>query len=220
MSLLMALGVGIGFGRTYTARIAAGTTTPLIHIHGAVFGTWMLLFIAQAGLVATGRTRLHRQIGVAGGFLAALMLAIGPVVAVIATRHGGPPNPTGDPAVSQIFANSFLLFGPLRDILVFGSLTGAAIVLNRDVETHKRLMLMGTLGGLGPAGFVRLARGPLGFAIVIVLMISGPVYDWVMHKRFYAAYGWGIAVNLLTFAVFALLAQTAAWQSFAKTLID
>jgi len=123
-----------------------------------------------------------------------------------------------------------VLFGPLRDILVFGSLTGAAIVLNRDVETHKRLMLMGTLGGLGPAGFTRLAGGlgnlltlelrPLGFAIVIVLMVSGPVYDWVMHKRFYAAYGWGIAVNLLSFAVFALLAQTDAWQSFAKTLIE
>ena len=211
MSLLMALGVGIGFGRTYTARIAAGTTTPLIHIHGAVFGIWMLLFIAQAGLVATGRTRLHRQVGVAGAFFAVLMLVLGPLTGVIAARHGyphGPVNPL-----------SFLLFAALRDIFVFGSLTGAAIALNRDVETHKRLMLMGTLGGLGPAGFVRLA-GPLGYALVIVLMVSGPVYDWVMHKRFYAAYGWGIAVSLLSVPVFALLAQTDAWQSFAKTLID
>src|SRR5262249_29187785 len=146
------------------------------------FGTWMLLFIAQAGLIATGRTRLHRQIGVAGGFLTALMLAIGPVVAVIATRHGGPPN---TPPSDQIFVRSFLRFGPRGDILAFGSLTGAAIALNRDVETHKRLMLMGTLGGLGPAGFTRLGIGVLGgpagallgFALVLVLMVSGPVYD-------------------------------------------
>src|SRR5689334_9893419 len=112
VSLLMAAGVGMGFARTYSARIAAGTTTPLIHVHGAGFAVWMLLFIAQAMLVASGRRRLHRQVGVAGVFFAALMLVIGTVTGVIAARHGyGGPYPDG---VNPL---SFLLFAPIRDML-------------------------------------------------------------------------------------------------------
>src|SRR5580765_3242439 len=74
MSILMATGIGIGFSRTYSRRIAAGTTTPLIHVHGAVFAAWMVLFVLQTALVASGNTRLHRRVGVAGVFFAVLML--------------------------------------------------------------------------------------------------------------------------------------------------
>jgi len=197
VSLLMATGVGMGFARTYSARIAAGSTTPLIHVHGAVFAVWMLLFIAQTMLVASGRTRLHRQVGVAGVFFAALMLVIGTVTGMVAARHGyGGPYPDG---VNPLL---FLLFAPIRDMLVFGSLTGAAIVLRRDVETHKRLMVMATLGGLAPAGFVRIAGEPIGIGAILVLLAAGPVYDWLMQRRFYGAYIWGIAVTLLSSALF------------------
>lgn len=215
MSLLIAAGVGMGFARTYSARIAAGTTTPLIHVHGAVFGVWMLLFIAQTLLVALGRTRRHRQVGVAGVFFAALMLVVGTVTGVIAARHGyGGPYPDG---VNPL---SFLLYAPIRDMLVFGTLTGLAIVLRRDVETHKRLMVMATLGGLAPAGFVRIAGEGIGIGAILVLLSAGPVYDWLTQRRVYGAYIWGIAVTLLSSAVFSRLAETAAWQSFARTLVD
>lgn len=215
MSLIMAGGVGLGFARTYSLRIAAGTTTPLIHVHGAVFAVWMLLFIAQTMLVASGRTRLHRQVGVAGVFFAALMLVVGTVTGVVAARHGyGGPFPDG---VNPL---SFLLFAPLRDMLVFGALTGAAIVLRRDVDTHKRLMVMGTLGGLAPAGFVRIAGEAVGVPLILVLLVAGPVYDWLVHRRFYAAYAWGIGVTILSSLLFERLAETAAWQSFARTLVE
>jgi len=215
MSILMAAGVGVGFARTYSARIVAGTTTPLIHVHSAVFAMWMVLFIAQAALVSLGKTRLHRRVGVAGVFFAVLMLVIGTVTGVIAARHGySGPFPSGDSPVS------FLLFAPIRDMLVFGSLTGVAIVLRRDVESHKRLMVMATLGGLAPAGFVRIAGNAIGIAVVIALLLAGPVYDWLMHRRIYGAYVWGIAVTLLSSALFTLLAETGAWQSFAQTLVE
>src|SRR5215471_14750365 len=84
MSILMAAGVFAGFAQTYSRRIAAGTTTPLIHVHGAVFGAWMILFIAQAMFVALGKTRLHRRFGVAGVFFAVVMLVIGTLTGVIA----------------------------------------------------------------------------------------------------------------------------------------
>src|SRR5215831_4752294 len=215
MSILMAVGVGTGFSRTYFTRIAAGTTTPLIHVHGAVFAMWMVLFIAQAALVALGKTRLHRRVGVAGVFFAVVMLVIGTVTGVIAARHGYQgPFPNGENPLS------FLLFAPIRDMLVFGSLTGAAIVLRRDVEAHKRLMVMATLGGLAPAGFVRIAGYAVGIPLVIALLLARPVYDWLTHRRVYASYIWGIALTLLSSAVFPWLAETGAWQSFARTLVE
>jgi hypothetical protein len=215
MSVLMAVGVGLGFSRTYFARMAAGTTTPLIHVHGAVFAVWMILFIVQAVLVALGKTRLHRRVGVAGVFFAVVMLVIGTVTGVIAARHGYQgPFPNGESPLS------FLLFAPIRDMLVFGSLMGAAIVLRRDVESHKRLMVMATLGGLAPAGFVRIAGNAVGIPLVIALLLAGPVYDWLMHRRVYGAYVWGVAVTLLSSGVFTMLAETEAWQSFARTLVE
>ena len=88
MSMVMAAVVGVGFSRTYVARLTARTASPLVHVHGAVFASWMMLFIAQARLVARGRTRLHRRVGVGGTFLAAAILVVGAVTAVVAARHG------------------------------------------------------------------------------------------------------------------------------------
>jgi hypothetical protein len=81
-------------------------------------------------------------------------------------------------------------------------------------------MMMATLGGLAPAGFVRIAGIPIGVTVVIALLLAGPVYDWLMHRRVYAVYVWGIAVTLLSSAAFAWLAETEAWQSFARTLVE
>jgi len=215
MAIVMTAGVFAGFGRTYSHRIAAGTTTPLIHIHGAVFALWMIFFVAQTALVAAGRTRLHRQFGVAGAFFATLMVVVGTVTGVIAARHGyHGPNP------NDVNPLSFLLFAPVRDMLVFGSLTGAAIVLRREVESHKRLMLMATLGGLAPAGFVRIAGDVVGVGAIVALLIAGPVYDWVAYRRVYAAYVWGIAVTILSSALFEALAGGPTWQAFARTLVE
>jgi uncharacterized membrane protein YozB (DUF420 family) len=215
MPILMTVGIGLGFSRTYFKRIAAGTTTPLIHIHGAVFAAWMVLFVTQAALIAVGNTRLHRRLGVAAVFFAVLMLVVGIVTGIVAARHGYTgPFPNDDTPLA------FLLYAPIRDMLVFGSLTGAAIVLRRDVESHKRLMVMATLGGLAPAGFVRIAGEAVGVTCIVVLLLAGPAYDWLVHKRVYAAYVWGSAVTILTSAAFERMAQTAAWQSFARTLVE
>jgi len=216
MSVAMAAIVGAGFSRTYFQRIADGTTTPLIHLHGGVFALWMVLVVVQTVLVSTGNTRLHRHLGVAGVFFAAVMLAIGAVTCVIAARHGFHGNPPG-----PVTPLSFLLVAPVRDMLVFGSLVGAAIVLNRDVQSHKRLMVMATLGGLVPAGLSRLTgAGPTLVGVFVVLLLLGPAYDWVVHRRVYGAYVWGIAVTILTTAACTILAETSIWQSFARSLVQ
>src|SRR5262249_58275322 len=57
-----------GFAPTYYLRpLFATPALPLsIHIHGALFTAWVLLFLAQTSLVAANRTDLHRRLGVIG----------------------------------------------------------------------------------------------------------------------------------------------------------
>jgi hypothetical protein len=103
---------------------------------------------------------------------------------------------------------------------VFGSLTGAAIALSRSVQTHKRLMLMATLGALVPTGAGRFSNPVFGVIVLLVLLAAGPVYDWLSQRRVHGAYIWGIAVTLGSWAIFYALARTSVWQSFARGLIE
>jgi hypothetical protein len=67
MALASALTVFTGFARTYYLRSVfdgPAVPTPLVHLHGAVFTAWILVFVAQTSLVAARRTDLHRRLGV------------------------------------------------------------------------------------------------------------------------------------------------------------
>ena len=67
--LAMALTVLIGFSRTYYLKVFGGGPmvtisgrpfTLLVYLHGALFTTWVLLFIVQTTLVASHRVAVHR----------------------------------------------------------------------------------------------------------------------------------------------------------------
>jgi len=80
---LAALGVTFaGFARSFYLRPATmPALSPLVVAHGIVFSCWVLLFLTQTTLVATGQTRLHRRLGLAGVGLAMLIVGLGPLVA-------------------------------------------------------------------------------------------------------------------------------------------
>src|SRR5918997_4593907 len=72
MAVAFAFTVFAGFARTYYLRPYFGTPslTPLLHLHGIVFTSWLALLLTQTALVAANRTRIHRRLGVAGAVLA------------------------------------------------------------------------------------------------------------------------------------------------------
>src|SRR5215207_2765412 len=88
MAVAFVFTVFAGFARTYFLRPYFGTPalTPLLHLHGVVFTSWLVLLLAQTALVAANRTRVHRSLGVAGAFLAALMVFVGCATAVIRAK--------------------------------------------------------------------------------------------------------------------------------------
>src|SRR5207237_8273238 len=133
---------------------------PLLYVHGFIFTLWIALLLTQTTLIATKRTRTHMKLGVAGGMLALLMIAVGTIVALIRAKSFQPPPGFSSPLI-------FLTI-PLGDLLVFGILVGLAFYFRRRLEIHKRLMLLGTIAIL-PAAVARLPfafiqqYGPLAF---------------------------------------------------------
>src|SRR4051812_6872651 len=85
MTVVIALVVFIGFARTYyLAGVfnAKPLAAPIVHLHGAVFTSWIVLLLTQSLLVGTGHTRIHRRLGIMGLVLAPLMVVFGVLVAV------------------------------------------------------------------------------------------------------------------------------------------
>ena len=92
LAIAVLITVFLGFSRTYFLKSYFGTPelSLLVHLHGLVFTSWVLLFLAQTTLVATDRTDLHRRLGVGGAVLAALLLIVGTTTAILRIAGGGP----------------------------------------------------------------------------------------------------------------------------------
>jgi hypothetical protein len=73
----------IGFARTYFLAGVFRAPLPnlLVHIHGAAFTIWIILFITQISLVTARRVNLHRRLGLGGFMLATVMILLGAVTA-------------------------------------------------------------------------------------------------------------------------------------------
>ena len=69
MAVLILITVFLGFARTYyLAGVFKADALPLLlHIHGAVFSSWIVLLIVQTSLVARGRV-VRRATGLASPF--------------------------------------------------------------------------------------------------------------------------------------------------------
>src|SRR5260370_32960869 len=105
MALLSGATVLAGFAPTYYWRAYTGASliSPLAHVHGAVFTTWMVFFVIQTALIPAKRTRTHRQMGVYGGVLAIVMTALGIVTAIAAAERGYNRQSGESPLVVLVF---------------------------------------------------------------------------------------------------------------------
>ena len=187
----------------------------LKHVHGLVMTAWFALFLAQARLVATGRTAIHRKLGVAGAVIAMLVVATGTTLAIASARAGFSPAPKMPPLV-------FLAI-PLGEMVMFSAFFIAAIALRRRSDWHKRLMVLACLGMLAPA-FARIVAalgiqgGPLMFLMIDAIAIAFIAYDRKKNGRLHPAFGWGLAALFVGQFGRIAVAHTPAWDSFARWL--
>jgi hypothetical protein len=217
MSLAILITVFAGFAPTYYLRpfYTPSSLMPLLHLHGVVFTSWLVLFMVQTTLVAAHRTDIHRRLGIAGGVIAVLMIVVGVVTALVRAKQGATPLPEVSPL-------SFLVI-PLGDLFVFAILIAAGFFFRRRPDVHKRLMMLATISILGAAiarlPFAIMQAGPpafFGFTDVFVLACI--VYDLVTLRRVHRA------TALAAFLIIALqplrlaIAETGPWLSFAGWL--
>jgi hypothetical protein len=212
--------VAAGFAPTYYLKpLFATPALPLsIHVHGALFTAWVLLFAAQTSLVAGNRTDLHRRLGAIGAVLAVAMVVSGLVVAIASAR-------AAHPALGALASAPplFVLVIPLASLVVFTILVGLGLYYRRRPDAHKRLMLLGTIALLPPAlGRMRIlnAIGPQAFFGVTVLFIVVIVaYDYWTRRRVHAVSLCGGLFLALSFPGRIALGHTDAWLTFAGWLV-
>jgi hypothetical protein len=222
IAVAMAITVIVGFATTYYLKLfgdAPMTTisglpfTTLVHVHGALFTCWVLFFVAQTSLVATGRVAVHRRTGIAGVVLAAAMVVVGVSLAIASAARG-----TAPPGIDPL---SFLAV-PLFDMVLFTAFVTAAVVKRRDREAHKRLMLLAYVSLLA-APIARipglLTLGPLAyFGLAFAFVVLGAIYDRISRGRVHRVYLWGGALFVLSVPARLLISTTAAWKAFATAL--
>lgn len=215
MAVAAAVTIFAGFAPTYYLKGVYGTKalSTLLHVHGALFTSWMVLLLVQTSLVAARRTDLHKRLGIAGAVLAVLMAVAGLAAAEDAMRRG-----SSIPGLSPL---AFFAV-PFGSVVVFPALVGAALFLRRHTEAHKRLMLIGTAELLAP-GLGRVPAiaqwGPLGFfGLSDLFVVALAIYDLRTRGRIHAATLWGGLFLIASQPLRMLIAGTDAWLSFAGWL--
>lgn len=203
---------------------------PLVVLHALVSVGWLLVFLAQATLVATARVDTHRQVGVVGAVLSAAVVVLGALVVLAQARRGVDlsgdisrlPLPAG---VDGLSATVALLFFPLQ----FGAFVGAALWYRHHPRTHKRLMLFAALAGITPTPVAHLighwvgpqpwadALFPLS-ALFFVSLVA--VHERMVTGRIHAVTVWlgllvVVAERVLTWGI----QRTAAWHRFGEWLV-
>ena len=217
MAIAIAITVFVGFSRSYFLKSWYGTPelSPLLHAHGLVFTAWVLFFLAQTVLVATGRTWLHRRMGVAGAALALLVLVVGMTVSITRVKTGTSPIP-------GVSALSFLAI-PFFDMVVFAILVGTALYFRRRLEAHKRLMTLSMITLL-PAPIARLQfpmlppGPPTFFGLADLFIIALLVYDLSARRSLHPATIWGGLLVVASQPLRLMISGTPAWLAFASWL--
>jgi hypothetical protein len=223
MAIAMAVTVFAGFSPTYYLRLfdggprstlSGGPFTALVHMHAALFTAWVCLFVVQTLLVAGRRVSLHRRLGAAGAVLAAVMVVVGTSAAIATVKRGAAP-----PGVDPL---AFLII-PLGDMVLFAGFVTAAVVLRRNREAHKRLMLLAYASILVAAvarlpGMVQLGP-PAFFGVALLFIVAGAAYDLFSRGRIHKVYLYGGGLFALSVPARLAFSGTDAWREIALTLI-
>lgn len=190
ISVLFLLIALTGFSKTFIAPTLNGSfkAPPIVYIHGALAFGWVALFLLQAWLVKTRRTKIHMRLGRLG-FLIALAILLTMV-------------PIGHFQVQKDLANGAGEFaypvqlGTIVSGLLFFGLVSLAIYWRKKPAAHKRIMVLATIVLLWPAWFrlrhffPQIPRPDIWLALVAAdsLILIAWAWDWIKNKTIHPSW--------------------------------
>ena len=193
--------------------------------HTLVSMAWLLVFLAQVILIATGRPAVHRRLGVLGVLLSAVFMVVTWFTLVEGARRGFDLSGDLIPRGTSVDPGTFL--APASALVPIGVLIGVAVWYRQRPAVHKRLMMLAILASTGapiahlighwPALQPYPVINPVSNMLILALL---PIHDLVSERRVHPASLWG-AVGVMVFLTgfFVAVAQTAAWREFAAWTI-
>lgn len=189
----------VGFSRTLYLRpwFPSEPLPAYLYVHGIVLTAWFVFFLAQPVLVARGDFRTHRRMGMIGGGLAILVLALAlAAVFGIVDRFRS----LGIDVEAERGQISFIVWGNLGALLAFSVFIARGVLKRNTAAAHKRLMLLGSISLMAPA-FIRISSippfdrlGGIVFTLGALLATAATllVYDLVTLRRVHRETLWGI----------------------------
>ncbi|KAA6465011.1 hypothetical protein DYQ86_03400 [Acidobacteria bacterium AB60] len=204
-SFSIAFTVFVGFARTYylAGMFLAKLPSLVVHIHGLVYTAWVALLAVQVVLAAMGRIRWHQRVGIAGIYLAPLVVVLGLVTLADAIRRRFVP-----PPILEIIAATDCLL-----LCVFSIMALWAFIARHNPAAHKRAILLATLALLGPA----VARLPFmhGSQLVFMAILDAfaavlVVFDLWTRRSLHRVTAVGVLLTLGWQVAYAPLARSAA----------
>lgn len=217
MAVAAAIIIAIGFAPSYFLKGLYGgpPLSTVVHVHGAVFTSWIVLLVLQSALVAARRVRLHRTLGTVSVALVPAMLVVG-YLAAVAGAQRGVSSPGDSPEAFMIVT--------VGGLATFGPLAAAALAFRRRPDVHKRLILVATaellqagVGRLPPLASATPAQFLAATDLFVVPLI---VYDLWMLGRPHKSTIWAVAYLVSTQAVRVAIAHTPAWTAFAGWMLS
>jgi len=218
------------------AAVKAGTHPPfppILHVHAVLMGSFLLLLLAQSVMMATGRCRLHKQVGIAAFVLVPALVVVGMILAptiyhtVWDGAHHGPPQvrATLMPVLPQL--ENILLLQMHAGILFAIFMTMGLLARTVSSGFHKRMMFLGTAVPLG-ASIDRMwwlpntfPASPMGTDLYILTLAVGPmlVWDVIRNRRVHEAYWVWLAIYLPASVVMYRLWNTPFWHATARAIM-
>jgi hypothetical protein len=148
--------------------------------------------------------------------LATTMVVLGPTGTIIAARR---PGGFVDVPVPPL---QFMAV-PFFDMVLSSGFIGAAFALRRDFQSHKRLMLIGSIAIITAA----VARWPLSIldagprvslALSDLFLVPLLAWDVVTRRRIHPATAWGGVALVASQPLRLALSTTGPWLTFAVSL--
>lgn len=224
----------VGFAPTYWVPMLRGTLSvaPITHLHALFFYGWLLLFLKQSSLAASGRLVRHREMGVFGVAVATGMCFIGLAAAADSIR-------TMDAAGFGEAARRFSIV-PITAVTLFAAMFTYAVLNVRRPEVHKRVLLAGTASLLQaavgrwfvlflapprPAGLIGPVSPPPVFVSVMpgllvdLLIVAAMVHDRRTTGRVHGAYWISLAIIVAVQVLRVPVSATTAWMHVPQGLL-